>query len=67
MQERVQELLECLPYCPDLALSDCHLFGLLRSHLDGKDFAYDEEVETEIWKWPDNSQKTSMLWVSMHW
>jgi hypothetical protein len=34
-----------------LALSDFHLFGQLKSHLGGKRFADDEEVETEVWKW----------------
>jgi histone-lysine N-methyltransferase SETMAR len=41
-QERIEklkwELLEHLPYSPDLAPSDFHLFGLLKKHLSGKTF-----------------------------
>jgi histone-lysine N-methyltransferase SETMAR len=54
-QERIQELqwqlLKHLPYGPDLAPSDFHLFCPLKNHLGGKSFAYDEEVETEVRKW----------------
>jgi hypothetical protein len=34
-----------------LASSDFHLFGLLKTHLGGRHFADDEEVETEVQKW----------------
>jgi hypothetical protein len=34
-----------------LAPSDFHLFGLLKTHLGGKRFANDKEVELEVWKW----------------
>jgi hypothetical protein len=54
-QERTQELqlelLEQPPYSLDLAPSDVHLFGPLKTHLGGKRFADDEEVETEVRKW----------------
>jgi hypothetical protein len=45
------ELLEHLPYSPDLAPSDFHLFGPLKNHLGGERFADDEEVETEVRSW----------------
>jgi hypothetical protein len=49
--ERIQELqwtlLEHPLYGPELASSDFHL----KTHLDGKCFADDEEVETEVRKW----------------
>jgi histone-lysine N-methyltransferase SETMAR len=52
-QERIQELqwelLEHPPYSPDLALSDFHLFGLLKKPFGGKHFTDDEKVETEVW------------------
>jgi histone-lysine N-methyltransferase SETMAR len=51
IQELQRELLDHPPYNPDLAPGDFHLFGPLNSHLGGKCFADDEEVETEIRKW----------------
>jgi histone-lysine N-methyltransferase SETMAR len=54
-QDRIQELqwelLEYLPYIPDLAPSDFHLFGPLRNRFGCKRFADEEEVETEVRKW----------------
>jgi histone-lysine N-methyltransferase SETMAR len=54
-QERIQELqwglLEHPPYSPDLASSGFHLCDPLKHNLDGKCFADDEEVETELRKW----------------
>jgi histone-lysine N-methyltransferase SETMAR len=54
-QERIKELqwelLEHPPYNPDLAPSDFHLCDPLKNDLDGKSFAHDEEVETELRKW----------------
>jgi histone-lysine N-methyltransferase SETMAR len=51
-QKGIQELQwEHLPYSLDLAPSDIHLFGLLKSHLCGKCFAHDEEVGMEVQKW----------------
>jgi histone-lysine N-methyltransferase SETMAR len=53
-QDRVQELqlklLEHLPYSPDLAPSNFHLFVPLKKHLGGKRFIYDKEVETRARK-----------------
>jgi histone-lysine N-methyltransferase SETMAR len=51
IEELQWELLEHLPYSPDLALNDVHLLGLLKKHLGGRHVADDEEVETEVWKW----------------
>jgi hypothetical protein len=34
-----------------LAPNDFHLFGLLKTHLGGKRFTDDKEVETEVQKW----------------
>jgi hypothetical protein len=49
-QDRIQELqwklLEHLPYSPDLAPNDFHLFGPLKNHLGSRCFNDDEEVET---------------------
>jgi histone-lysine N-methyltransferase SETMAR len=52
-QERIQELqwelLEHLPYSPDLASSDFHLFGQLKNHLGGRCYSNDDdEVEMEV-------------------
>jgi histone-lysine N-methyltransferase SETMAR len=53
-QEKIQELqwelLEHPPYSLDLAPSDFHLFGPLKSHLGNKHFT-DDEVEMVMWKW----------------
>jgi histone-lysine N-methyltransferase SETMAR len=53
-QDRIQELqwelLEHLPYSPDLAPSDFHLLGPLRNHLGGKSFVDNEKVEF-VRKW----------------
>jgi histone-lysine N-methyltransferase SETMAR len=51
IQELQWELLEHPPYSLDLVPSDFHLFGLLKRHLGGRQFADDEEVETEVQKW----------------
>jgi hypothetical protein len=34
-----------------LVPSDCHLFGAVKTRLNGRSFADDEEVETEVRKW----------------
>ena len=34
------------PYPPDLALSDFHLFRILKGHLRGKQFKDDNELKT---------------------
>jgi histone-lysine N-methyltransferase SETMAR len=69
MQERIQELQwEYLPYSPDLAPSDFHLFGLLKHHLGGKRFTDDKDVEKDVWKWVrQQSKKTYMLPVLTQW
>jgi histone-lysine N-methyltransferase SETMAR len=52
-QEKIHEiqweLLEQLPYSPDLAPSD--LNGALKNHLGGKRFAADEVVQKKVRKW----------------
>ena len=40
-----------LPYSPDLAASDFHLFGPLKESLRGRHFSRDEEVKTAVRKW----------------
>jgi hypothetical protein len=50
-QEKQWERLELSAYSPFLAPSDFHTFGPLKTHLGGKRFADDEEVETELRKW----------------
>jgi hypothetical protein len=60
-QERIQELqgelLEHQPYSPDMAPGDFHLFDPLKEHLCCNRFADDEEVETEVQKWPRQQPK----------
>jgi histone-lysine N-methyltransferase SETMAR len=51
IEELQWELLEHLPYSPDLAPSDFHLFDPLKNHLGGTRFTDDKEVETEVQKW----------------
>jgi histone-lysine N-methyltransferase SETMAR len=51
----IQDLaFECLPhppYSPDLALSDFHVFGLLKETMGGKSFRSDEEVQQAVNEW----------------
>ena len=42
------ELLDHLPYSPDLAPSDCRLFRKLKEHLRGKKFSFDKEVMLSV-------------------
>jgi hypothetical protein len=48
MQEQQWEVLEHPPYSPDLAPSDCHLFGPLKHHLSAQHFPDDEAAEREV-------------------
>lgn len=54
-QERIDELgwqlLQHPHYSPDLAPSDFHLFGPLKTHLGSKRFVDDEDVEREVRMW----------------
>lgn len=54
-QERIDELgwqlLQHPHYNPDLAPSDFHLFGPLKTHLGSKRFVDDEDVEREVRMW----------------
>jgi len=43
-------ILEHLPYSPDLAPSDFHLFPALKDHLSGHKFASDD-VKTAVMRW----------------
>jgi hypothetical protein len=53
------EVLKHLPYSPDLAPSDFHLFGPMKDHLRGQKFADDNEVMEAVQSWlkamPENS------------
>ncbi len=40
--------MEHLPYSPDLAPSNFHIFGLLKHHLGGMRFKTDAEVMNEV-------------------
>ena len=40
-----------LPYSPELAPSDFHLFLHLKKHLTGKKFDDDDEVQEEVMTW----------------
>jgi len=49
------------PYSPDLAPSDCHLFGPLKVHLGGKSFRYNDEVTQDVQEWPHWQPKDFVL------
>jgi histone-lysine N-methyltransferase SETMAR len=51
IRELQWELLKHPPYSSDLVPNDFHLSGPLKTHLGGKRFADDEQVETEVRKW----------------
>ena len=46
------------PYSPDLALSDYHLFGLLKEALSGRRFTSDQEVKEAVHAWLAAQPKT---------
>jgi hypothetical protein len=70
-QEGIQELqwtlLEHLLYSPDLAPSDFHLFGPLKSTLVANVSLMTKMMKRRCGSGWNNSRKTSMLRVSMHW
>jgi hypothetical protein len=45
------EVLDHPPCSPDLALSDFHLFGPLKNHLGGRQFATNSEVQQAVMSW----------------
>ncbi|GFR75800.1 histone-lysine N-methyltransferase SETMAR [Elysia marginata] len=45
------------PHSPDLAPSDCHLFGPLKRELAGKRFDDDEELVDHVRKWLQNLER----------
>ncbi|GFW85625.1 mariner Mos1 transposase [Trichonephila clavipes] len=45
------EVLDHLPYSPDLVPSDFHLFHYLKSDLSGKLFNDDDEIKDEVEMW----------------
>jgi hypothetical protein len=55
------EVLEHLPYSPDLTPSDYHLFGLLKDALRGREFSTDKEVREAVHKWLRDQPKTFFL------
>jgi histone-lysine N-methyltransferase SETMAR len=70
-QERIQELQwelpEHPPYSPDLAPSDFHLFGLLKTTLVANVSPMTKRLRHRCGSDQAKSQKTSMLRVSTHW
>ena len=44
-------ILEHLPYRPDLALSDLHLFSSLNDHLSGHKLASGDDMKTAVTGW----------------
>ena len=42
------EVMLHLPFCPELARSDYHLFRSLQNHLNGKTFDSNESVKNEL-------------------
>ena len=55
-----------LPYWPDLAPSDSHIFGPLKEAMGGKSFRSDEEVQQAVHEWLHFQSKYFFLKVSMH-
>jgi histone-lysine N-methyltransferase SETMAR len=45
------ECLPHLPYSPDLAHSDFHVFGPLKEAMGGKSFGSDEQVQQAVHEW----------------
>ena len=45
------EVLAHPPYSPDLAPSDCHLFGPLKEALRGRRFTSDQELKEAVHAW----------------
>jgi histone-lysine N-methyltransferase SETMAR len=45
------ELFDHLPYSPDLALSECHLFTYLKNWLRSQHFNNNEELMKDVKKW----------------
>jgi histone-lysine N-methyltransferase SETMAR len=45
-------------YSPDLAPSDCHLFGALKDALRGHRFATDQHMQEVAHSWLRNASKT---------
>jgi hypothetical protein len=44
-------MLSYLPYSPDLATTDYHLFGLLKDHLRDHHYETDEAVQEVVGSW----------------
>jgi histone-lysine N-methyltransferase SETMAR len=55
------EVLKQPPYSPDLAPSDCHLFGPMKEHLRGQKFADDNEVMEAVQSWLKAMPKSFFL------
>jgi hypothetical protein len=51
IQDLSFECLPHLPYSPDLAPSDFHVFGPLKQAMAGKAFRSDEEVQQAVHEW----------------
>jgi histone-lysine N-methyltransferase SETMAR len=58
LRHLIFEVLEHPPYSPDLAPSDCHLFGPLKDALRGRHFASDQELKEVVHAWLDTQPKT---------
>ena len=68
--ETIQDLsfkcLPNLPYLPDLAPSDFHVFGSLKEAMGGKSFRPYKEVQQAVHEWLQSQPKDFFLEVSMH-
>ena len=51
IQDLSFECLPHLPYSPDLAPSDFHVFGPFKDAMGGKSFRSDEEVQQAVHEW----------------
>jgi len=51
IQDLSFECLSHLPYSPDLASSDFHVFGPLKEAMEGKSFRSDKEVQQAVYEW----------------
>ena len=57
LQKLKFEVMAHPPYSPDLAPSDCHLFGPLKEALRGRRFTSDQEVKEAELAWLDAQPK----------
>jgi transposase len=60
------EVLKHPPYSPDLAPSDFHLFGHLKEHMLGQNFADDNEVMEAVQSWLKATPKNFLFYLFIY-